>query len=175
MDLYQMHLVGLSTPGRPIGSGKTQTVGATAKALVQNPGAVIKIDCGEFQHSHEIAKLIGSPPGCLGHRETHTRCPLDIQQLLCSSRRFQINIVSTHGDHLRCQRRSSGFLVPGDLLPAKADGNEYAFTLINPGSTSDVINKLIVFVCRLKPGQPLLISPFRDLAAGVHAALKLLQ
>jgi ATP-dependent Clp protease ATP-binding subunit ClpA len=33
--------------------------------------AVIKIDCAEFQHSHEIAKLIGSPPGYLGHRETH--------------------------------------------------------------------------------------------------------
>ena len=32
---------------------------------------MIKIDCGEFQHSHEIAKLIGSPPGYLGHRETH--------------------------------------------------------------------------------------------------------
>src|SRR5262249_18049603 len=32
--------------------------------------AVVKIDCAEFQHSHEIAKLIGSPPGYLGHRET---------------------------------------------------------------------------------------------------------
>ena len=32
---------------------------------------MIKIDCAEFQHSHEIAKLIGSPPGYLGHRETH--------------------------------------------------------------------------------------------------------
>src|SRR5438045_5530454 len=44
---------------------------AAPECLVKNPRAVIKIDCGEFQHSHEIAKLIGSPPGYLGHRETH--------------------------------------------------------------------------------------------------------
>jgi ATP-dependent Clp protease ATP-binding subunit ClpA len=55
----------------PTGSGKTRIVEATAETLVRNPRAVIKIDCGEFQHSHEIAKLIGSPPGYLGHRETH--------------------------------------------------------------------------------------------------------
>ena len=80
VDIYQMYLVGLNTPGRPIGnflflgptgSGKTRTVEATAQALTRNPSAVIKIDCAEFQHSHEIAKLIGSPPGYLGHRETH--------------------------------------------------------------------------------------------------------
>ena len=40
---------------------------------------MIKIDCAEFQHSHEIAKLIGSPPGYLGHRETH---PLLSQEVL---------------------------------------------------------------------------------------------
>jgi ATP-dependent Clp protease ATP-binding subunit ClpB len=80
VNIYQMHLTGLAAPGRPVGnllflgptgSGKTRTVEATAEALVGNPGAVIKIDCAEFQHSHEIAKLIGSPPGYLGHRETH--------------------------------------------------------------------------------------------------------
>ena len=76
---YQTYLAGLSTEGRPIGNflflgptgtGKTRAVEATAEALLGNPQAVIKIDCGEFQHSHEIAKLIGSPPGYLGHRET---------------------------------------------------------------------------------------------------------
>jgi len=46
-------------------------VEALAESLVGDPRAVIKIDCAEFQHSHEIAKLIGSPPGYLGHRETH--------------------------------------------------------------------------------------------------------
>jgi ATP-dependent Clp protease ATP-binding subunit ClpB len=63
----------------PTGSGKTRTVEATAEALVGDPRAVIKIDCAEFQHSHEIAKLIGSPPGYLGHRETH---PLLTQEAL---------------------------------------------------------------------------------------------
>jgi ATP-dependent Clp protease ATP-binding subunit ClpB len=77
---YQTHLAGLSPVGRPVGnflflgptgSGKTRVVEATAEALLKDPRAVIKIDCAEFQHSHEIAKLIGSPPGYLGHRETH--------------------------------------------------------------------------------------------------------
>jgi ATP-dependent Clp protease ATP-binding subunit ClpB len=77
---YQTYLAGLSPNGRPIGNllflgptgtGKTRAVEATAEALLGNPRAIIKIDCGEFQHSHEIAKLIGSPPGYLGHRETH--------------------------------------------------------------------------------------------------------
>lgn len=88
VNIYQMHVTGLSAPGRPIGnflflgptgSGKTRTVEATAEALVGNPRAVIKIDCAEFQHSHEIAKLIGSPPGYLGHRETH---PLLSQEVI---------------------------------------------------------------------------------------------
>lgn len=80
VNIYQMHLTGMNPPGRPIGNflflgptgtGKTRIVEATAETLVNNPRAVIKIDCAEFQHSHEIAKLIGSPPGYLGHRETH--------------------------------------------------------------------------------------------------------
>jgi ATP-dependent Clp protease ATP-binding subunit ClpB len=88
VNIYQMHLTGLNPPGRPIGnflflgptgSGKTRIVEATAEALLKNPRAVIKIDCAEFQHSHEIAKLIGSPPGYLGHRETH---PLLSQEVL---------------------------------------------------------------------------------------------
>jgi ATP-dependent Clp protease ATP-binding subunit ClpA len=55
----------------PTGTGKTRLVEAMAESLTGNPRAVIKIDCAEFQHSHEIAKLVGSPPGYLGHRETH--------------------------------------------------------------------------------------------------------
>ncbi len=54
----------------PTGSGKTRTVEAVAEALFGKPTAVVKIDCGEFQHSHEISKLVGSPPGYIGHRET---------------------------------------------------------------------------------------------------------
>ena len=88
VNIYQMYLTGMSAPGRPIGnflflgptgSGKTRIVEATAETLLKNPRAVIKIDCAEFQHSHEIAKLIGSPPGYLGHRETH---PLLSQEVL---------------------------------------------------------------------------------------------
>src|SRR6202040_4048650 len=78
--VYQTHVARLCPVGRPIGnflflgptgSGKTRIVEAAAEALLNNPRAVTKIDCVEFQHSHEIAKLIGSPPGYLGHRETH--------------------------------------------------------------------------------------------------------
>jgi ATP-dependent Clp protease ATP-binding subunit ClpA len=54
----------------PTGSGKTRVVEAASEVLFNDPHAVVKIDCAEFQHSHEIAKLIGSPPGYLGHRET---------------------------------------------------------------------------------------------------------
>jgi ATP-dependent Clp protease ATP-binding subunit ClpA len=88
VSVYQMDLAGMTAPGRPIGnllflgptgSGKTRTVEATAEGLVKNARAVTKIDCAEFQHSHEIAKLIGSPPGYLGHRETH---PLLSQEML---------------------------------------------------------------------------------------------
>jgi ATP-dependent Clp protease ATP-binding subunit ClpA len=63
----------------PTGSGKTYVVEKAAEALFGTSGAIIKIDCAEFQHSHEIAKLIGSPPGYLGHRETS---PLLTQELL---------------------------------------------------------------------------------------------
>src|SRR5262249_40571842 len=79
VNVYQTWLNGFSAPARPIanflflgptGSGKTRLVEATAECLGNHSHAVIKIDCGEFQHSHEIAKLIGSPPGYIGHRET---------------------------------------------------------------------------------------------------------
>ena len=88
VDLYQVFRAGLNSPGRPVGNllflgptgaGKTRVVEATAEVLFGDPRAVIKVDCAEFQHSHEIAKLIGSPPGYLGHRETH---PLITQEAL---------------------------------------------------------------------------------------------
>jgi ATP-dependent Clp protease ATP-binding subunit ClpB len=88
VEIYQMFLAGLNAPGHPVGnllflgptgSGKTRVVEALSEALFGDPRACIKIDCAEFQHSHEIAKLIGSPPGYLGHRETH---PLLTQEAL---------------------------------------------------------------------------------------------
>jgi ATP-dependent Clp protease ATP-binding subunit ClpB len=87
-EIYQMFLAGLNPPGRPVGnllflgptgSGKTRVVEAMAETMFGDARACIKIDCAEFQHSHEIAKLIGSPPGYLGHRETH---PLLTQEAL---------------------------------------------------------------------------------------------
>src|SRR5438045_9112260 len=77
--LFQIYLAGMNNPSRPIGtmlflgptgSGKTRVVEAASEVLFNEPHAVVKIDCAEFQHSHEISKLIGSPPGYLGHRET---------------------------------------------------------------------------------------------------------
>src|SRR5881275_2331584 len=88
VDMYQVFCAGLNSPGRPVGnllflgptgSGKTRIVEAAAEILFGDARAVIKVDCAEFQHSHEIAKLIGSPPGYLGHRETH---PLITQDAL---------------------------------------------------------------------------------------------
>ena len=101
INIYQTNLAGMSSAGRPIGnflflgptgSGKTRLVEATAESLLGDSRAVIKIDCAEFQHSHEIAKLIGSPPGYLGHRETH---PLLSQEVLNQyhTERFKISFV----------------------------------------------------------------------------------
>src|SRR5579863_10040820 len=90
VQLFQVFTAGLNSPGRPVGnllflgptgSGKTRIVEAAAEILFGDPRAVIKVDCAEFQHSHEIAKLIGSPPGYLGHRETH---PLITQEALAT-------------------------------------------------------------------------------------------
>jgi ATP-dependent Clp protease ATP-binding subunit ClpB len=91
VDMYQVFCAGLNSPGRPVGnllflgptgSGKTRIVEAAAEILFGDARAIIKVDCAEFQHSHEIAKLIGSPPGYLGHRETH---PLITQEALSAS------------------------------------------------------------------------------------------
>ena len=88
VDMYQVLMAGLNSPGRPIGnflflgptgSGKTRIAEAAAEIWFGDPRAMLKLDCAEFQHSHEIAKLIGSPPGYLGHRETH---PLITQESL---------------------------------------------------------------------------------------------
>jgi ATP-dependent Clp protease ATP-binding subunit ClpA len=85
----------MQNPGKPIGtmlflgptgSGKTRVVEAAAEVLFGDTNAVVKIDCAEFQHSHEIAKLIGSPPGYLGHRET---APMLTQE----------NLDKYHNDH----------------------------------------------------------------------------
>ena len=98
VDLYQVFCAGMCPSGRPVGnllflgptgSGKTRIVEAAAEILFGDPRAVIKVDCAEFQHSHEIAKLIGSPPGYLGHRETH---PLITQEELSKYHTEQLKL-----------------------------------------------------------------------------------
>src|SRR5437870_11561439 len=84
----QMFQAGLAPEGRPVGvflllgptgTGKTKTVEALAEILHGSEKNVLKVDCGEFQMEHEVAKLIGAPPGYLGHRETQ---PMLTQQKL---------------------------------------------------------------------------------------------
>jgi ATP-dependent Clp protease ATP-binding subunit ClpA len=86
----EMFQAGLAPENRPVGvflllgptgTGKTRTVEALAEALHGSSRNVLKIDCGEFQMEHEVAKLIGAPPGYLGHRETQ---PMLSQQKLTS-------------------------------------------------------------------------------------------
>src|SRR5436305_7435523 len=101
VSIYQTNIAGMNSPGRPIGNllflgptgtGKTRLVESVAESMLGDSRAVIKIDCAEFQHSHEIAKLIGSPPGYLGHRETH---PLLSQEVLNQyhTDRFKVSFV----------------------------------------------------------------------------------
>ena len=100
-DVLQVYSADLRAVGRPVGnflflgptgSGKTRIVEAAAEILFGDPRAVIKVDCAEFQHSHEIAKLIGSPPGYLGHRETQ---PLITQEELAKyhTRKLMLSFV----------------------------------------------------------------------------------
>jgi ATP-dependent Clp protease ATP-binding subunit ClpA len=75
----QMHQAGLAPEGRPVGvllllgptgTGKTRTAEALAEVLHGSSRSLLRVDCSEFQMEHEVAKLVGAPPGYLGHRET---------------------------------------------------------------------------------------------------------
>jgi ATP-dependent Clp protease ATP-binding subunit ClpB len=79
MNIFENFRAGFCDPTKPLGNalflgptgtGKTLVVETFAEALFGTRDACMRIDCAEFQHSHEIAKLLGSPPGYLGHRET---------------------------------------------------------------------------------------------------------
>src|SRR6204780_192601 len=121
VDLYQVFCAGLNSPGRPVGnllllgptgSGKTRIVEAAAEILFGDARAVIKVDCAEFQPPHEIAKLIGSPPGYLGHRETH---PLITQEELAKYHTDQLKLSFLLFDEIEKASDSLGKLRVGML------------------------------------------------------------
>src|SRR6202165_4475772 len=121
VDLYQVFCAGLNSPGRPVGnllflgptgSGKTRIVEAGAEILFGDARSLIKVDCAEFQHSHEIAKLIGSPPGYLGHRETH---PLITQEELSKSHTEKLKLSFLLFDEIEKASDALWQLLPGML------------------------------------------------------------
>src|SRR5437660_219425 len=94
----QMFQAGLAPEGRPVGvflllgptgTGKTKTIEALAEILHGSQKNLLKVDCGEFQMEHEVAKLIGAPPGHLGHRETQ---PMLTQQKLNAVTSEKVNL-----------------------------------------------------------------------------------
>src|SRR6476469_6906734 len=117
----QMYQAGLAPEGRPVGvflllgptgTGKTKTVEALADVLHGSEKNLLKVDCGEFQMEHEVAKLIGAPPGYLGHRETQ---PVLTQQKLNSvtSEKSALSIVLF--DEIEKAAPSMTRLLLGDL------------------------------------------------------------
>ncbi len=127
-DLYQVFMAGMCPAGRPVGnllflgptgSGKTRIVEAAAEILFGDSRAVIKVDCAEFQHSHEIAKLIPiSPPGYLGHRETH---PLITQEALAACHRDDLRLSFLLFDEIGEGQRRAVAIAAGHSGQGDAD------------------------------------------------------
>jgi ATP-dependent Clp protease ATP-binding subunit ClpA len=121
VDIYQVFCAGFHSPGRPVGNllflgptgvGKTRIVEAAAEILFGDSRAVIKVDCAEFQHSHEISKLVGSPPGYLGHRETH---PQITQEALAASHTEELKLSFLLFDEIEKARDALWQLLLGML------------------------------------------------------------
>jgi ATP-dependent Clp protease ATP-binding subunit ClpB len=150
VNIYQTYLAGMNSPGRPIGnllflgptgSGKTRLVEATAESLAGDVRAMIKVDRAEFQHSHEVAKLIGSPPGYLGHRETH---PLLSQEQLNRYRTEKVTLSFVLFDEIEKASDALwnlllGILDKGTLTLGDNRRVDFSQTMIfmtsNPGAT----------------------------------------
>ncbi len=80
-DAVKRSRVGIADPNRPIGSflflgptgvGKTELSKALAKFMFDDEGAIIRVDMSEFMEKHSVSKIIGSPPGYVGHEEGGT-------------------------------------------------------------------------------------------------------
>ncbi len=171
VEIYQMFLAGLNAPGRPVGnllflgptgSGKTRVVEAMAESLFGDPRAVIKIDCAEFQHSHEIAKLIGSPPGYLGHRETH---PLLTQEALNQWHTDRLKLTLLLFDEIEKASDALWQLLLGILDKAtltlgdnrRVDLSQCLIVMtsnLGAGEMNDLMNGGLGFGQSAKPGQP---------------------
>jgi ATP-dependent Clp protease ATP-binding subunit ClpA len=121
----QMFQAGLAPDGRPVGvflllgptgTGKTKTVEALAEILHGSEKNVLKVDCGEFQMEHEVAKLIGAPPGYLGHRETQ---PMLTQQKLTAVTSDKCNLSLVLFDEIEKAAPSMTRLLLGVLDKAQ--------------------------------------------------------
>ena len=117
----QMHRAGLAPEGRPAGvflllgptgTGKTRTVEALAEVLHGSEKHLVRVDCGEFQMEHEVAKLIGAPPGYLGHRETQ---PMLSQQKLTAATSESSNLALILFDEIETSAPSMTRLLLGVL------------------------------------------------------------
>src|SRR5438270_1401365 len=116
--MYQSGLAPESRPAGvflllgPTGTGKTKTVEAIAELLHGSERKIVKIDCGEFQMEHELAKLIGAPPGYLGHRET---VPILTQQKLADATSERSNLALVLFDEIEKAAQSMTRLLLGIL------------------------------------------------------------
>lgn len=116
-----MYQSGLAPEGRPAGvflllgptgTGKTKTVEAIAEMLHGSEKKIVKVDCGEFQMEHEMAKLIGAPPGYLGHRET---IPILTQERLVQATSEQSDLALVLFDEIEKAAHSMTRLLLGIL------------------------------------------------------------
>jgi len=125
VPFVEMHRAMLSPDGRPAGvflllgptgTGKTKTVEALAEVLHGSPKKLLRIDCGEFQMEHEVAKLIGAPPGYLGHRETQ---PVLTQQRLNATSSESCDLSIVLFDEIEKAAPSMTRLLLGILIKAR--------------------------------------------------------
>ena len=100
VSVYTPMTVNMHRPGRPLGVllfmgptgvGKTETVRSIAKSLLGSRDSITRIDCIEYQESHECAKLLGSPPGYVGYNDTPRLAQKNIDRY--QTDKAKVNIV----------------------------------------------------------------------------------
>ena len=125
VDMYRVYDAGLTASDSPIcnllflgptGSGKTRIVEAAAEILFGSPQALIKVDCAEFQYGHEIAKLVGAPPGYVGYKEVN---PILSQQAIDQHQTVDHKICFVLFDEIEKANDSLSQILLGILDKAK--------------------------------------------------------